>query len=126
MKEVLADTNFLMECTKNRIDLIDELTRILDFKFSVGVIDKSIFELDKLIKKGGKDGRTAKLTKTILKAKKIKIIKTGKGYADDVLFKKASKNIIIATQDKDLKRRLRSKRVPIIVIRQKKYFKIEN
>ncbi|RLE46449.1 ribonuclease VapC [Candidatus Woesearchaeota archaeon] len=125
MKQIIPDTNFLIECTKNRIDLLDELTRILDFKFEVKIIDKTIEELDKIIQKGGKQGKTAKLTKTIIKAKKLKTIKTGKGYADNILLQKANKNTIIATQDKELKKRIRKKGMPVIIIRQKKYFKIE-
>ena len=42
MKTILADTNFLVECARNKIDIHTELTRILDFSFEVAILDRTM------------------------------------------------------------------------------------
>tara|TARA_Y100000034_G_C6837015_1_gene378362 strand:- start:415 stop:747 length:333 start_codon:yes stop_codon:yes gene_type:complete len=105
--KILLDTSFLITAAENKVDLYEELKGN-----QLYTIDRVITELEKL-KKG-------KLALSILKAKKIPIIKTGsKKLADDVLVEK--KSYAIATQDVELKKRLKGRK--IYTIRQKKYIK---
>ncbi len=117
MKNVLVDTNFLVECAKRKIDIHAELTRILDVSFEVAILDRTMEELDDIIARGKKEGQAAKLAKTILMTKKVTIIPTGGGHTDNLLLKRADENHIIATQDAGLKKRIKQKKQPVIVIR---------
>lgn len=118
MKRIILDTNFLLAIGQFRIDIFSELERICDFPYSVYVLDKTVDELNKiLITPGKKDKSAAKLALEIIKDR-IEIIKTGEGYVDDILVKIADNETIIATQDRELKKRIKTR---IITIKQKKY-----
>jgi len=120
MKTVILDTNFLVECAANKIDIHSELRKALDENFEVAILDKTMDELDTVIHKGGKTRDSAKLAKTILMTKHVSTIMTEGGHADKLLLNRAGEDTIIATQDKELKQKLKKKKQPVIVIRQKK------
>ena len=117
MKTIIADTNFLVECAKHKIDIHTELTRILDTNFEVAILDRTLEELDTIIARGKKDGQTAKLAKTILMTKKVTIMPTEGGHTDNLLLKKAGEEYTIATMDKALKQKLKKKGQDVIIIR---------
>lgn len=124
MYKVILDTNFIITALKFRIDIFSELQRICNFKYTINILDKSIDELENLIKKNKIKKTTLDLIRRIIKIKKIKIIKTRGNNVDNLLLKQ--KNAIIATQDKRLKDRLKKKKIPIIVIRQKNHLELKN
>ena len=123
MKQIILDTSLIISCIEFKIDWEKELNKIIDEKFRIIILDKVLTEIDKVIEKGGKQGRYAKLAKEILK-KRYPVKKTQKGHTDDILLSLA-RNSIIATQDKELRRRIKEQGKPRIVIRQKKYLTIE-
>lgn len=125
MKKIIIDTNFLMAVSQFKVDIFSEIKRISDFKYELCIIDKTINELESIIEKQkGKNKAAAKLALTIIKNKKLKKIKTPAGTVDDLIVKISNKDTIVATQDMELKRKLREKHVPMIVLRQKKYLVI--
>lgn len=114
MGSIILDTNFIIEILKNKIDLESELLRICNFPFKIFVLDKTKEELENIIKKQkGKDKEFAKLALKYIK--NFEILKTKKGKVDNLLIE-LSKDNIIATQDKELKLRLKK---PFIILRQK-------
>lgn len=109
MKTIL-DTDFLINVIKYRIN-IEEIK-------NPAIIDKTLDEL----KKTTSNGRAAL---KLIKLKNFKIIKTKKDkIVDDLILEKASKEDLIATQDKKLKQRLKEKQIRTITVRQKKYIKL--
>lgn len=123
MKKILLDTNFLMVVYQFKVDIFSEIERICDFNYKLFVIDKTIEELKSIIEnQKGKNKDAAKLALKLIQLKKIKAIKTEKNvYADTAIVNTATKEFIVATQDKGLKRRLKGKNISIITLRQKKY-----
>jgi len=123
MKQVILDTDFLIHCASHMIDYAEELKRILDFGFQIRIIDKTMDELNNIIKtQSGKAKSDAKLAKAILENKQIQFIKTKKDrIVDDLILDIADKNTIVATTDAELKRRLKGKGVSVVVIRQKSH-----
>jgi len=104
-----------------KIDIISEINRICNFKYELKIIDKTLDELENLNKK------EARAAIKLIKIREIKEIKTKKNkIVDDLILGLTDKNIVVATQDKELKRRLKEKNIPLIVLRQKKYLKLEN
>lgn len=126
MKTAILDTNFLVDCMMWKVDFISEIGRILPFQYRLAVVDKTIDELDMLAKEGKLIAKLgARLAKQVIAKKEISIIKTDKkGYTDTLILKNAGRETIVATQDQDLKRRLKAKGIPVIIIRQKKYLEI--
>ena len=113
---LILDTNFLIHSITYRIDIIDELRRVLDFNYEIYILDKTIEELKKI---NSLESQIAQKLVT-----KFKIIKTTKGYVDDILVNISTKNDVIATQDKILKKRLKEKNIKVLIIRQKKYYQL--
>ncbi len=116
--KIILDTNFLIHSLNYKIDIFSEINRIVNTRYSLFIVDKTIDELKKL------NSPTSKLALRLLEFKKVKIIKTGDKYTDDALVNLANKQTFIATQDKELKERLKKKKVTLIIIRQKKYYQI--
>jgi rRNA-processing protein FCF1 len=110
--KVILDTNFLIDCSKFHIDYQQELK-----EHDLFVLSQTLNELEKLINQ--KKAKYSKLALEILQEKGIKILKTTKtGLVDDILVD--MKGYAIATNDAELKKRLKTK---IFTIRQKKYIK---
>ena len=127
MKKIILDTNFIIIPYKFNVDIFSEIDRISGFNYELCVIDKTIEELNKLAESGKGGGkRAAKLALALLKSKKVRELKSSGSYADDALLELASPINIIATQDIELKRRLKAKGVPFITLRQKKYLILMN
>ena len=127
MRGIILDTNFLMIPTTQKVDIFEELKRVCDFAFELFIVSKTINELDKImIDQSGKDKMAAKLAKSLIDAKGVKIIDVSKGHVDDLILEVAKeKGYFVATQDKYLKERLRKDDVPVIFLRQKKYLVVE-
>ena len=127
-KQVIIDTNFLLIPARFKVDIFTEIDRIMKEPHEICILDKTIDELEKIIKEQrGKDKEAAKLGKKIAEAKKIHILKTDKlKNVDRILIEKAEKDkFIVATQDAELKKELKNKGIKIITLRKKKHLTIE-
>ena len=108
---IILDTNFIIYCINNRIDIKNSIKQALDTNFELAIIDKTIDELENLNNK-----IALKLIKDfkIIKTKKDKIV-------DNLILDLADKNTIVATMDLNLRKKLKEKNIKVLVIRQKKY-----
>ncbi len=125
IKKIILDTNFIMIPAQFKVDIYAELDKICDFNYELYVLDRSLTELDTIIKtQKGKEKAAARLAKAILEAKKPKILKTtSKVYVDNILL--GLKDFIVATQDHELRLKLKKEGVKTIVLRQKKYLMLD-
>ena len=92
-------------------------------------MDKTLEELKNIVEKQkGKNKDAAKIALKLIAIKNIGIIKTkGNEKTDDIILELSSKkDFIVATQDKDLKRRLIHHNVKVIMLRQKKILAMVN
>ena len=121
MKKIILDTNMLLVPFQFKVDIFKEIDRIIDEKYEIFVVDKTLEELEKLIKGNKeKDKKVAKLAKQLIKKNKVKIINTQGKNVDEIIIKIKDKDTIVATQDKELRKKLKG---DVIVLRQKKYLK---
>lgn len=112
MIRIVLDTDFLLKSLENKIDIFKELSRISEFPFTVNILDKTLEEL--------KGKKFEKLALTFIRSKKISVIKTKNDKkVDDLLLE--MDNIIVATQDKELKEKLKKRKILVITIRQERY-----
>ena len=124
MIKILPDTSFLVSCIEFKIDWEKEFERVLDENFKIIILENVFSEVEKIIKKGGKKGKQAKLVKMIILTKKYSKKKGKEKHTDDILMELSDKFLII-TQDSELKKRVKDKGNPVGYIRQKKYVKID-
>ena len=128
MKKIILDTNFLLIPAQFKLDIFSEISNICNFKYKLYILDKTMNELSNIIEKQkGKSREAAKLAIKLIKLKKISIMKTKeKLFVDDLILKKANKQeFIVATQDRILKKQLKIKGIPLVVLRQKKRLILE-
>lgn len=111
MKQVLLDTNFIVSCMKEKVDFFEEIPLM---GISIIIPEQVIKELEKLHFKSA----LGLLEKSNFK----KIALLGKNV-DNAIINYAKKNpeLIIATLDRGIKRRIRN---PILMLRKKKKLEI--
>lgn len=116
---ILIDTNFINFSIKNKLDIIQNMMDCLYAKCIPYITDCVLGELEKL-------GQKYKVALRIIKDPRFERIHClHKGtYADDCLVQRVTQHkcYIVATNDKDLKRRIRKiPGVPIMYVSQHKY-----
>tara|TARA_Y100000310_G_scaffold186269_1_gene186351 strand:- start:8098 stop:8448 length:351 start_codon:yes stop_codon:yes gene_type:complete len=115
MYKIILDTDFLLTSIKFKVDIFSEINRICEFNYTLHIIDKTLDEL-----------KNKKLENIALKLiKKLNIIKTNKDKTvDDLILELKEDNLIVATQDQELKKRLKKENIQIITIRQKNHLSL--
>ncbi|KAG6456646.1 rRNA-processing protein FCF1 homolog [Manduca sexta] len=116
---ILVDTNFINFSIKNKLDIVQNMMDCLYAKCVPYITDCVLAELEKL-------GRKYRVALRIVKDPRFeRITCLHKGtYADDCLVQRVTQHkcYIVATNDKDLKRRIRKiPGVPIMYVAQHKY-----
>jgi rRNA-processing protein FCF1 len=128
MLKIVLDTNFLVHAVTFGVDVFSELERILDVKYTVCILDRSLDELEKLINEAKfSEKKASKVALGLIKSKNINIIPTRSNKSvDDLLVALNPKTNAVATQDRELKSRLKKQKIKVFTIRQKKYIIQEN
>uniref|UniRef100_A0A3B0N596 Fcf1, putative n=1 Tax=Theileria annulata TaxID=5874 RepID=A0A3B0N596_THEAN len=117
--QVIVDTNFVNSSIQNKLDLHKSMMDLLLSKCIICVTDCIIGELEKL-------GHRYRLALQLVKDPRIKRLKCShKGtYVDDCIVERVQlhKCYIVATNDKDLKKRIRKiPGVPIMYVKRHQY-----
>ena len=144
MKTILIDANFAMIPFRLGIDIFKEFERIIDGSFRVSILEENLLELLALSNKGnGKQSQCAKMALLLLKAKSVTLEKSKRVINEsdfhllnrdvpngdkallDYCQKFGGRNeILVATDDAQLKRCLKALRISTIHSRNKGYLVI--
>ncbi len=136
MLKIIFDTNFLLIPGSLKVDIFSEIDRIIDEPYELYVVDKTFQELNNIIEnQKGKYKTYAKIALQLIKQKSIKVIDVkqkslymnpdfDEHIVDDILLEISDKNTIIATQDKELRKKLALKKIKTIILRNKKYVEL--
>ena len=121
MEKIILDANFLLAIYELKLDIFEALEKLYTGPYKLYVLDKTIDEVEKLIKSSSLSRRQAsRFAKKILANNDITRIETqGQNLVDNILVD--LDGYTIATADRELKRRLKQKGKKVITIRQKKY-----
>ncbi len=125
--KTIIDTNFLLIPFTHKIDVFTQIRQVLDVPVEICIIDKTIGELKKIKdEQKGKDSRAAGFALQLISKYKPGIIQTDSEHDVDTEIVNIAKNeqVIVATQDKGLKERLKSTKAQILVMRSKNYLKL--
>ena len=121
MKKIILDTNFLTIPYQFNIDIFEEIDRVIAGDYELTTLDCVVEELKKLEKSRGKEATAAKVALTLIKEKNVKIINTGEKNVDIKIYRMADKNTIVATNDRNLRQRLKNKNVKVLYLRSEKH-----
>jgi rRNA-processing protein FCF1 len=124
---VLLDTNFLFIPHRHKIDIFKEIEDLLTPNLNFYLLEANIKELDYM-----KEKAYPSLLKEIEFAENLTekciILKTERedSPTDDLILQMAlEKDIPVATNDKELRKRLKKERIPVIFLRQTSYLELE-
>ena len=125
MKRILLDTNFFFVPFQVGVNIFTEFERVVDEQFELFTLTPLKGELETIARSGkGKDKSAALMA--IQLARGIKILETDKkGDAAVLDYAKANKDVIVATNDSDLRKRLKAVGVRTIFVRNRSKLEIE-
>lgn len=117
-----------------QIDIISELDRLVKREYELVALSGIITELQGLLSKSEKEGRV-RLRKKVefalefLKTAQIKIFKEellSSEPIDEYIIRVAKKkDFIVATNDQELRRKLREEHIAVVFVRQKSYLAVD-
>jgi rRNA-processing protein FCF1 len=114
---VLLDANFLLVPVQFKVNIYDELS-----DYQLLTLEKCINELEKIAKGSGNDASSAKIAMDLIMEKGIKIITTKEKITDSAILSYAKKHgCAVATNDRKLIKTLKSNKIKIIRLRQRKF-----
>jgi rRNA-processing protein FCF1 len=120
---ILLDTNFLLDMIRYKVDFssFDNLEEKADLFIS----SETLREIKSVANRKTKEGRLAIVALKLIESQKIKIVQSLKKDVDEDLLELAKKEgFIVATNDKDLKEKLKKENVRIICLRNKKKIEV--
>ena len=125
MEKIILDTNFLLAIGELNLDIFQAIRDACDFPYKLYVLEGTLDELEKLIKGRLLSKRnTSSFALKVLKSKDITVLETvSKGSVDDQLV--ALDGYLVATVDRELRKRLKAERRKVLTIRQKRYVVLE-
>lgn len=125
---VILDSNFLFIPLRFGVDIFEELQRLLG-KLPRCIVPKPIIEELKLLRPEAKPSFKKELDFALDLAGRCEVLEENPRYGepvDDFVLRLAVSNgWLVATNDSDLRRRLREVGVPIIYLRQRAYLEID-
>ncbi|MBN1275700.1 hypothetical protein JXA12_05425 [Candidatus Woesearchaeota archaeon] len=118
---VFLDTNVLLLPGKG-IDVFTLLHRAMEEPYRLCTYEGVIKELETIMKGEKKQSFDAKLGYILAKQKALKTLASSSGaHIDDVFVAKTGTRDIVATQDKELTKRLKEKGVRVLRYQQQKF-----
>jgi rRNA-processing protein FCF1 len=127
--KVILDSNFLFVPLQFKIDIFDGIMILLNQRFELVILSPIHRELQKMAEKS--QPKLRKQASLALKlAEKCGVIDVEKSVEetnDDVIVRVAAKwgKCLVATNDRELRKRLRDINVSVIYLRQKSRFELE-
>ena len=127
MKKIILDTNFVFLPFTLKIDIFSEIDRIIHEQYELIVMEGTIDELNKIIlEQKGKNKETAKMALQILEKKGVRKQKSlyitadsKKPIVDDIILGLVDNNYLVATQDRELRKKLAEKGIKTIYVKNK-------
>ena len=126
--KVIFDSNFFFIPSQFQLDIFEELTNLLNQRFDPILLSPTQKELQRLAKESSP--KTRKQASLALKlAEKCRVVHVEKGLKethDDVIVRVAAEwKCPVATNDRELRKRLRNLGVPVIFLRQRHRLELE-
>jgi len=126
---VILDSNFLLIPFEFKVDIFSELQNLLQRRVEFLLLKPIYEEMMRLRTEGNAKLRKRASSALELCRDKCRIteLQSLNGETTDELLIRAAQNLrcLVATNDKDLRLRLREKGIPVVYLRQKSFLKID-
>lgn len=125
---ILLDSNAFFVPIYFKIDIFNELKKLMERNYELILISPVKKELERLIEKTSqKNSKIASFAlKLALECKLVEVKKPEEMQTDDIIIATAKEwKAIVFTNDRELKQRLRNISVPVIYVRQKSFLAID-
>jgi uncharacterized protein len=117
---VIIDTNFLLVPVQFKIDIFEAIPLLLHEPVELCIMEGTLDELIKIAKEGPvKDRIAAKVAMQLVKQKHLKGLASSFKNVDTAILELATEKDYVATQDRELKQKLKAKNVRIITLKSK-------
>ena len=121
--KILLDTNFLLDMFRYKLDF--SIFETLEERVELFISSETLREIKSMANRKTKEGRLTIVALKLIESQKIKIVQSLKKEVDEDLLELAKKEgFIVATNDKDLKEKLKKENVRIICLRNKKKIEV--
>ena len=121
---VILDTNFLLIPEVHGVDILSELERILNLKYELVIPEVVIGEL-RHIKKDGEPSEKKAASIALDLFDDVKIVESEKPADEEILRLASEMDSVVGTNDKNLKKQLRNRGIPVIYLRQKSHLCVD-
>lgn len=125
---MIFDSNFFFIPTQFKLDVFEELANLLGQRLDSVLLSTTLEELQEIAEKGPpKTRRQASLAlKLAQECLLVQVEKNSRETNDDVIIRVATKwRCPVATNDRELRKRLRSVGIPVIFLRQRSRLDVE-
>lgn len=122
---IIFDTNFLFVTFDFKVDVISELKKVTGGSYNLFIYEGTIGELMSIERKGEKNKKFLPLIVKMLKLYNFKIIKSSANYIDDQIMSNLNLDVLVATNDKELRLKIWKKNFRVLYLRQKQYLEIK-
>ncbi len=119
MKTIILDTNFLTIPYKFKVDVFKEIHNLISEEHEITTLDGVVRELEHMSEERGEDASAARIGLELIEKNQVKIILTHERNVDDAIVELANDQTLVATNDKELINRLKTKNVKVIYLRGK-------
>jgi len=127
--KVILDSNFLFIPSQFKIDIFEELNRLLNQRFEPVLLSSTFQELRSMAEKGAPKRRKQASLALELSAEKCRLVNVEKEVGetnDDVILRIAIEwKSPVATNDLELRKKLRARDIPVIFLRGKNRLELE-
>ena len=121
----MVDTNMLLAITQFKVGVFSQIREKLGRKTVFFVTKGILGELNKIGEKGAKQKREIELLKGLMKKNTVELVAAEAGNTDDGLLGLSEKGFYVASNDKALRKRIKSLGGKNIYLRRKKLVEIE-
>ena len=122
--KVVFDTNMLLAITQFKTDVVGQVKELLGQNAKLFVTGNVMKELEVIASERIKQEKDIKIIKEILEKNGVNTVEVA-GNTDDGLLELAGRDFLVATNDKALRKRIKSIGRKIIYLRKKKLIELE-
>jgi len=126
--KVILDSNFLLIPTQFKIDIFESMMNLLNQRHELTILSSTLHELQTIGQKGPpKLRKQAQVAlKLAEKCRTVKIEKSKDETNDDVIVRIAAEwRSPVATNDRELRKKLRNQNIPVIFLRGESRLELE-
>lgn len=118
---MVLDTNFLMIPYKYRVDIFSEIERLIPEPHKVITLSSVVKELEGIQRRSeGSEGIAASVALQLIKKENMEVVESPGKVDESILnFALGNKDVIIGTNDKELRKKLKQNKISGIFMRDK-------